>query len=73
VPVVDGGFAVGVLPVRSAREALAGSAARTAGELARTSGLVLLLPDDDLQRALYQLSESGTRWRALTHRARWAS
>jgi len=61
VPVVDErGFAVGVLPVRAAREALTGSAARTAGELARTGGLVLLLPDDDLQHALHVLSESGT-------------
>ncbi len=61
VPVVDErGFVIGVLPVRAAREALAGSAARTAGELARTAGLVLLLPDDDLQHALHVLSESGT-------------
>ena len=59
VPVVDArGFAVGVLPVRVARDALAGPAARTAGELARTSDLVLLFPDDDLQHALHRLSES---------------
>jgi CIC family chloride channel protein len=59
LPVVDErGFAVGVLPVRAAREALAGSAAATARELARTNGLVLLLPDDDLQHALHLLSES---------------
>jgi len=61
VPVVDQrGFVVGVLPVRAAREALARSPARTAGELARRTDLVLLFPDDDLQHALHQLSESRT-------------
>jgi chloride channel protein, CIC family len=59
LPVVDArGFAVGVLPVRAALEALAGPDPRTAGELARTADLVLLFPDDDLQNALHRLSES---------------
>ena len=61
LPVVDArGFTIGVLPVGSAREALAGNSPRTAAELARTADLVLLMPDDDLQHALRALSESRT-------------
>lgn len=59
VPVVDArGFAVGVLAVGAAREALAGPSPRTARELTRTADLVLLFPDDDLQHALHRLSEA---------------
>jgi len=61
MPVVDArGFTIGVLPVASAREALAGPTPRTAADLARKEDLVLLLPDDDLQHALHALSESRT-------------
>jgi len=57
LPVVDErGFVVGLLQ----RRAVAAEPGRTAGELARSESMVLLLPDDDLAQALHRLSESGT-------------
>ena len=59
VPVVDArGFAIGLLPVRAAAEALAASAAITAAELSGPGVPLFLLPDDDLQHALHALSEA---------------
>jgi CBS domain-containing protein len=59
LPVVDArGFAIGVLPVRDAKEALSGSDSPSAEQLARTGTLVLLHPDDDLQHALHALSDA---------------
>lgn len=59
VPVVDArGFAIGLLLVREAIDALGEAATRTAAELSRPGVPVLLLPDDDLQHALHALSEA---------------
>ena len=61
VPIVDArGFAIGVLSVRAAEEALSVPGSPTAADIARRTALVLLHPDDDLQHALHALSDAGS-------------